>query len=49
VRSPLKKGFVMERVRFGKVKLSAFGGVWSTAAYLVELLIVVASFHITAR
>ena len=34
----------MERARFGKAKLSAFGGARSTAAYLVELSIVAASY-----
>src|SRR5258705_8934754 len=41
---PHRKGFVMERARFGKVRISAFGSARSTATYLVELLILAASY-----
>ncbi|WMT77964.1 MASE1 domain-containing protein [Bradyrhizobium sp. Ash2021] len=34
----------MERARFGKVRISAFGSARSTATYLVELLILAASY-----
>ena len=41
---PHRKGFVMERARFGKAKISAFGSARSAATYLVELSIVAASY-----
>src|SRR5882757_5937689 len=39
-----RKGFVMERARFGKARISAFGSARSAATYLVELSIVAASY-----
>src|SRR5260221_4009237 len=41
---PHRKGFVMERARFGKAKIPAFGSARSAATYLVELSIVAASY-----
>src|SRR6267154_2040016 len=41
---PHRKGFVMERARFGKARISVFGRARSAATYLVELSIVAASY-----
>src|SRR5258708_29505596 len=41
---PHRKGFVMERARFGKARISAFGSARSAATYLIELSIVAASY-----
>src|SRR5882757_1597447 len=39
-----RKGFVMERARFGKATISAFGSARSAATYLAELSIIAASY-----
>src|SRR5258708_17885707 len=39
-----RKGFGMERARFGKAEISAFGSARSAATYLVELSVVAASY-----
>src|SRR6267154_1460630 len=41
---PHRKGFVMERARFGKARISVFGSARGAATYLVELSIVAASY-----
>src|SRR5258708_19418860 len=41
---PHRKGLVMERARFGKARISAFGSARSAATYLVELSIVATSY-----
>src|SRR6476620_8920575 len=41
---PHRKGFVMERARFGKARISAFGSARSAATYLVELSIAAARY-----
>src|SRR5258708_39758781 len=39
-----RKGFGMERARFGKAEISAFGSARSAATYLAELSIIAASY-----